>query len=159
MQENTFKIGLRALCAQLPYGKNPKDDELTFLWSLMPKSITAQITDEMWLYAVQQRLMDPTPDDKLPIFQQVMRHLYRLRDGMPEFEWGLRPDLPERMDNAHRFHSLTADASAQPAPALPEIRPMPTESPQARRARLVALAEATGVDLSKPSPYASQEQP
>lgn len=158
MQENTFKLGLRTLCAQLPYGKNPKDDELSCLWSVIPKSATAQITDEMWLYAVQQRLMDPAPDDKLPIFQQVLRHLYRLRDGMPEFEWGLRPDLTERMANAHRFHSLTADASAQPAPALPEIRPFPTESPQARRARLLAIAEATGVDVSrfKRSPAAEQ---
>lgn len=157
MQENTFVLGLRALCAQLPYGKNPKDDELTFLWALLPDSITDQITDQMWAYAVQQRLMDPTPDDKLPIFQQVLRHLYRLRDGMPEFEWGLRPDLPERMAHPDRFHSLTPDASAQPAPPPPEIRPMPTESPQARRARLLAIAEATGVDLSKPSPYASKE--
>jgi hypothetical protein len=157
MREDAFKLGLRTLCSLLPYGKNPKDDELKFLWALLPDQITGQITDQMWAYAIQQRLLDPSPDDKLPIQQQVFRHLFRLRDGSPAFEWGLREDLAQRMEHPNRFHSLTADASAQPAPALPEIRPMPIESPQARRARLIALAEAAGVDLSRSSPYASQE--
>ena len=152
MQENTFKLGLRTLCAQLPYGKTPKDDELTCLWAVMPKSVTAQIADAMWLYAVQQRLMDPSPNNELPIVQQVLRHLYRMRDGMPAFEWGLREDLAQRMAQATQFHSLEAAApaiGAQEPLQLPCSEPCATESPQARRARLLALAEATGVDLSR----------
>lgn len=149
MQEETFKLGLRTLAAQLPYGKTPKEDELKFLWSVMPKNVTGQITDGMWLYAIQQRLMDPAPDDKLPIVQQVYRHLFRLRDGTPAFEWGLREDLQERMASAHQFHPLTPAASAHKPPELPPIYEQAPETPQARRARLLALAEATGVDLSK----------
>lgn len=150
MQEETFKLGLRTLAAQLPYGKTPKDDELKFLWSVMPKHVTGQITDGMWLYAIQQRIMDPAPDDKLPIVQQVYRHLFRLRDGSPAFEWGLREDLPQRMAAAHQFHPLTPAAFAHKPPELPPIVEQAPENPQARRARLLALAEATGVDLSKP---------
>jgi hypothetical protein len=149
MREDTFKLGLRTLNAQLPYGKNPKDDELTFLWALLPDSITDQITDAMWAYAIQQRLMDPAPDDKLPIFQQVLRHLYRLRDGMPEFAWGLREDLAERMTSPHRFHPLTPATEAKRA-ELPPFRQKAPETKEQRRARIMALAAATGVDLSKP---------
>lgn len=150
MQEDAFKLGLRTLCSLLPYGKNPKDDELKFLWALLPDQITGQITDQMWAYAIQQRLLDPSPDDKLPIQQQVFRHLFRLRDGSPAFEWGLREDLPERMASAHQFHPLTPAASAHKPPEMPPIIERAPESPQARRARLLALAKETGVDLSKP---------
>jgi hypothetical protein len=150
MREDTFKLGLRTLCAQLPYGKTPKDDELKCLWVLMPKTVTSQISDEMWLYAVQQRIMDPAPDDKLPIVQQVFRYLFRLRDGSPAFEWGLREDLPERISAADQFHPLTPAASAHKPPEMPPIFERPPESPQDRRARLLALAKETGVDLSKP---------
>lgn len=150
MQEETFKLGLRTLAAQLPYGKTPKDDELKFLWSVMPKHVTSQITDGMWLYAIQQRIMDPAPDDKLPIVQQVYRHLFRLRDGSPAFEWGLREDLPQRMASAHQFHPLIPPPASQIPPDVPSITPMPKESRQARLARLLALAAETGVDLSKP---------
>jgi hypothetical protein len=158
MREDTFKLGLRTLCAQLPYGKNPKDDELKFLWALLPDSITGQITDQMWAYAVQQRLMDPAPDDKLPIFQQVLRHLYRLRDGMPEFAWGLREDLPERMASPHRFHSLTSGAAAQKPPELPPVRGIEPESREQRKARIMALAASVGIDLTKP-PLEKADEP
>lgn len=150
MQEDTFKLGLRTLSAQLPYGKTPKDDELKFLWALLPDQITGQITDQMWAYAIQQRLIDPAPDDKLPIVQQVFRHLFRLRDGSPAFEWGLREDLPERLLAPHCFHPLTPAASAHKPPELPPVMSCAPKSPQARRAMLLALAEETGVDLSKP---------
>jgi hypothetical protein len=157
MREDTFKLGLRTLCAQLPYGKTPKEDELCFLWSVIPKSVTGQVTDGMWLYAVQQRLIDPAPDDKLPIFQQVLRHLYRLRDGMPEFAWGLREDLSERMASAERFHPLTPANTAAKRAALPPFRQKAPETKEQRRARIMALAAATGLDLSKPYEPKSDE--
>lgn len=149
MHEDTFKTGLRTLCAQLPYGKNPKDDELTFLWKLFPDSITDQISDRMWAYAIQQRIMDPEPNNDLPIVQQVMRHLYRLRDGMPAFDWGLRDDLPQRMANPGHFHSLDTASTAQEPLQLAPATPKAAELPEARRRRLLALAAATGVNLSR----------
>jgi hypothetical protein len=112
----------------------------------------------MWAYAVQQRLMDPAPDDKLPIFQQVLRHLYRLRDGMPEFAWGLREDLSERMASPHCFHPLTPASAEQKPPELLPIRQRQPETREQRRARILALAAATGVDLSKPRDNHPTEQ-
>jgi hypothetical protein len=150
MKQLAFTLGLRTVCSQLPYGKTPKDDEIKFLWILLPQSVAAEVTDEMWAYACQQRLMDPAPDDRLPIFQQILRHLYRLRDGQPEFAWGLRPDLPQRMAQANRFQPLFAATPPPPAPALAPPEPQVPESPQARRARLLALAESAGIDLSQP---------
>lgn len=153
MNFKSFKLGLAAINSQLPYGKKPTEDELMFLWSILPSRVTDEISEQMWLYACQQRLLDPEPNDKLPVFQQVLRYLYRLRDGVPAYDWGLRDDLPQRLANAHSFQPLEAQPIA-PAPqkALGGVPAAPerSESPEARRRRLLALAAATGVDISRP---------
>jgi hypothetical protein len=153
MNESVFGVGLRTLCSQLPFGKKPADDEISFLWMVLPQSVTTIVTDRMWGYAIQQRLLDPEPNSDLPICQQLFSYLFRLRDGRPDFELGLRPDLPERMNALKVFHPLSApraESALFNAPQLPEVPPRPPKTREQRIARLLALAEATGVDLSAP---------
>jgi hypothetical protein len=104
MNPGTFTLGLRALAASLPYGKRLEDDEAKFLWLTIPESVKATVTDAMWAYAIAQRRMDPAPDKDLSIEMQLLRYLYRIRDGMPAFDWGLKPDLPQRMALPGTFH-------------------------------------------------------
>jgi hypothetical protein len=105
MNPGTFTLGLRALAASLPYGKRLEDDEAKFLWLTIPESVKATVTDAMWAYAIAQRRMDPAPDKDLSIEMQILRYLYRIRDGMPAFDWGLKPDLTQRMALPGTFHA------------------------------------------------------
>lgn len=156
MDERTFALGLRTLAAQLPYGKRLEPDELTFLWMILPTKVTAAVTDQMWAYAIQQRLIDPKPNNDIAIVMQPMKYLFRCRDGMPAFELGLREDLGHRMQQADHFHTIEpCRPEAAPPPEalqLPPPPPMRPETKEERQARLLALAAATGVDLSQPLP-------
>lgn len=104
MNPTTFALGLRSLAASLPYGKRMEDDEAKFLWLTLPQTVKDTVTDQMWAYAIAQRRMDPAPDKDLSIEMQLLRYLFRIRDGMPALDWGLKPDLAERMAQGGTFH-------------------------------------------------------
>jgi hypothetical protein len=116
MKATTFQMGLRALSSLLPYGKKITDEEALFTWAMLPESVKVSVTDEMWVYACAQRRMDPNPDKELPLDIQLLRYVYRVRDGQPAFDWGLKQDLPQRMAMGGQFHS----------PVLPAVDPTPT---------------------------------
>jgi hypothetical protein len=116
MKATTFQMGLRALSSLLPYGKKITDEEALFTWALLPESVKTTVTDEMWAFACAQRRMDPSPDKELPLDIQLLRYVYRIRDGQPAFDWGLKEDLPQRMALGGQFHS----------PVLPPGDPTPT---------------------------------
>jgi len=114
MNPTTFTLGLRSLAASLPYGKRLEDDEAKFLWLTLPQTVKETVTDEMWAYAIAQRRMDPAPDKELSIEMQLLRYLYRVRDGMPAFDWGLKLDLPQRIANGGVFHGAVPLAGDTP---------------------------------------------
>ena len=116
MKATTFQMGLRALSSLLPYGKKITDEEALFTWAMLPESVKVSVTDEMWVYACAQRRMDPNPDKELSLDIQLLRYVYRVRDGQPAFDWGLKTDLPQRMAMGGQFHS----------PVLPAVDPTPT---------------------------------
>lgn len=121
MNSATFTLGLRSLAASLPYGKRLEDDEAKFLWLTLPETVRDQVTDAMWAYAIAQRRMDPAPDKELSIEMQLLRYLFRVRDGMPAFDWGFKPDLPQRMAMPGTFHP-PVPLPGDPAPILAHIR-------------------------------------
>jgi hypothetical protein len=117
MKATTFQMGLRALSSLLPYGKKITDEEALFTWALLPESVKSTVTDEMWAFACAQRRMDPNPDKELPLDIQLLRYVYRIRDGQPAFDWGLKQDLPQRMALGGQFHSpVLPAADLTPAP-------------------------------------------
>jgi hypothetical protein len=117
MKATTFQMGLRALSSLLPYGKKITDEEALFTWALLPESVKSTVTDEMWAFACAQRRMDPNPDKELPLDIQLLRYVYRIRDGQPAFDWGLKQDLPQRMALGGQFHSpVLPAADLPPAP-------------------------------------------
>ena len=124
MNPTTFTLGLRSLAASLPYGKRLEDDEAKFLWLTLPQTVKETVTDEMWAYAIAQRRMDPAPDKELSIEMQLLRYLYRVRDGMPAFDWGLKLDLPHRIANGGVFHGAVPLAGDAPQLAAVGSNPM-----------------------------------
>ena len=125
MKATTFQMGLRALSSLLPYGKKITDEEAYFTWAMLPESVKVSVTDEMWVYACAQRRMDPDPDKELSLDIQLLRYVYRIRDGQPAFDWGLKQDLPQRMAMGGQFHSpvLPAGDPTPPPPQLPGSNP------------------------------------
>ena len=93
--------------------------------AIKASSVKVSVTDEMWLYACSQRRMDPNPDKELALDIQLLRYVYRIRDGQPAFDWGLKTDLPQRMAMGGQFHPpvLPASDPTPPPPQLPGSNP------------------------------------
>jgi hypothetical protein len=125
MKASTFQMGLRALSALLPYGKKITDEEALFTWAMLPESVKTTVTDEMWVFACAQRRIDPNPNKELPLDIQLLRYVYRVRDGQPAFDWGLKADLPQRMALGGQFHPPVLPAGdPTPQPVLTGSNPM-----------------------------------
>ena len=97
MKEEAFSLGLRVITASIPYMKKLGEDEIKGLWFLLDDQIKRDVPDEAWLWAVKIRLSERSADKDQPITWQVLRHLYRLENGTPNFRWGLKEDLKERI--------------------------------------------------------------
>jgi len=126
MNPATFTLGMRTVSAVLPYGKKLLDDEIKFIWLTLPQTVKDQVSDEMWGYACSQRLLDPAPDKELALHIQLLRYLYRNRDGQPAFDWGLKQDLSQRMAMGGQFHPAVlppGDPTPMP-PQLPGTNPL-----------------------------------
>lgn len=125
MKASTYQMGLRALSSLLPYGKKITDEEALFTWAMLPESVKITVTDEMWVYACAQRRMDPNPDKELALDIQLLRYLFRIRDGQPAFDWGLKADLPQRMALGGQFHAPVLPAGdPTPQPVLTGSNPL-----------------------------------
>ena len=108
MRAKIFETSLRALSALMPYGKKMTDEEIQFIWMILPASVKQTVTDEMWGFACMQRRLDPNPNKELSLDFQILSYLYRRRDSQPAFDWGLKKDLAQRMELPGHFHGDTA---------------------------------------------------
>jgi hypothetical protein len=99
-----FRQTLTGLSSVLPFSKLLGEEAWLLLWLTFPDHAKQHLTPAMWTYAAGQRLMDPEPAKELPIHLQLLRYLYRLENGMPNFTWGLKLDLPQRMAQLGTFH-------------------------------------------------------
>jgi hypothetical protein len=99
-----FRQTLTALSSVLPFAKPLGEEAWLLLWLSFPDHAKQRITPAMWSYAASQRLMDPSPAKEVAIHIQLLRYLYRLENGIPNVEWGLKPDLATRMAKSGIFH-------------------------------------------------------
>lgn len=123
MKSETFRLGLRAIASITPYAKKISDDEIAFLYMTLPSAIKRAVTDEMFAYACAQYRMDPSPNKDLPLDQQLLSYLYRLRDNRPAFDWGFKQDLNSRMLNGDRFHAEAVQPPLQQQQLPPVSNP------------------------------------
>ena len=99
-----FRQTLTALSSVLPFAKPLGEEAWLLLWLTFPDHAKQHLTPAMWTYAAGQRLMDPAPAKELAIHLQLLRYLYRLENGMPNLQWGLKLDLAVRMAHVGTFH-------------------------------------------------------
>ena len=97
MKMTTFTTILKAASETTKYAKRLSDETLAVMWMTTPQTTKEQVSDEMLAYAFNQLRIDPAPPEDLSVDQQLYSYVYRIRDGFPAFDWGLKPDLPERM--------------------------------------------------------------
>jgi hypothetical protein len=88
---------LEALTSVLPFAKPVNKAAALLVWATFPPKAKQDLTPEMLTYAAAQRLMDPDAPKETPIHLSLLRYLYRLENGQPNYEWGLKLDLPQRM--------------------------------------------------------------
>ena len=107
LNSKTYAAILKAATQMDPYGKKLDDETIALMFMSLDDRVKQQVSDEMFMYAFKQHRLDPEPDKSLNIEQQLLQHLYRCENGAPNFNWGLRKDLPSRMAAAHAFHGQT----------------------------------------------------
>jgi hypothetical protein len=119
---DSFSQTLEALNSVLPFAKAINPQAWLLLWGTFPDHAKQHVTPAMWAYAAGQRIMDAAPAKEVAIHIQLLRYLYRLENGIPNIEWGLKQDLLARMERAGIFHedprSLADLIAAEGAPNL-----------------------------------------
>ena len=91
MDSRAFSIGMKALVGVLPYAKRLGEEELKFLYLTLDQKVRTEVTNDMWMVAVKQRIEETEPPQEMPLHTSVLRHLYRCENGTPNFTWGLKP--------------------------------------------------------------------
>ena len=92
-----FAGAVGAISELLPYAKRPSVDAQLLLWTTLPLQVQQELSSHHLAYASAQLLLDPARPQELAIPVALLRYLYRLENGLPNFNWGLRPDLAQRM--------------------------------------------------------------
>ena len=120
MDAKVFTLGLRAITSVTQYAKKIDDDSANFIWLTLDQQVKQEVTDEMWVWAVKKTMETwNNVDHDPPLHIIVLSKLYRECNGMPEFDWGLKPDLNDRMlPVARKASALAAAAHAAPTDVL-----------------------------------------
>ena len=103
----------------LPFGKRLSAEAIGILWLTFPATAKATLTPAQLQFAVAQRLLDPNPPAEVPIHISLLRYLYRIENNSPNVAWGLKADLPQRMQRPDLFHALSAPPASIELAALP----------------------------------------
>ena len=104
LSSKTFAAVLTAATELDPYGKRLSSETVGMAYLTLPDIVKEKVSDEMFVYALKQHRLDPSPNKDLPLDLQLLRHVFRCEDGSPNFLWGIKEDLPVRMSNAAVFH-------------------------------------------------------
>jgi hypothetical protein len=116
--EQEFADVLQALSRTLPRFKPWDSTAMALAWMTFPEKAKQELTREVWLYAAGQRRLDPDPPEDVPLDLQLLNYVFRNENGRANVEWGLKADLPERMQRPHVFNP-------QPVPGQVVLPPEP----------------------------------
>lgn len=104
LNQRHFAGTLQAIAETLPFGKQVGAAGLLLAWQTIPAQAKRELTDAHWTYAAGQYVLDPERPKEMPVFLALLRYLYRLENGQPNFAWGLKASLQQRMAQPDRFH-------------------------------------------------------
>jgi len=122
-QEDFGKV-LQALSRTLPRFKPWDETAMALAWMTFPEKAKQQLTREVWLYAAGQRRLDPNPLEDVPLDLQLLNYVFRNENGRANVEWGLKADLPERMQRPHVFNPQPVPGQVVLPPEPPVTNPL-----------------------------------
>lgn len=122
--EKDFAAVLQALSRTLPRFKPWDETAMALAWMTFPAKAKQDLTREIWLYAAGQRRLDPKPSEDQPLDMQLLDYVYRNRDGRACVDWGLKADLPERMQRPNVFNPQPVPGQLPAAPEPPVTNPL-----------------------------------
>jgi hypothetical protein len=97
------------------FGRELDETALMLAWITFPEKAKHELGTQHLEYAAAQLLLDPEPPKDTPAHLLLLRYVYRLENGQPNLEWGLKADLASRMQLPGKFHPATPLAQATPA--------------------------------------------
>lgn len=127
--EKDFAAVLQALSRTLPRFKPWDETAMALAWMTFPAKAKQDLTREIWLYAAGQRRLDPNPPEDQPLDMQLLDYVYRNRDGRACVDWGLKADLPERMQRPNVFNPQPVPGQLPSVPEPPVTNPILTGAP------------------------------
>ena len=97
MDANLFARSLAVLHRMTPYAAKISEEDAGFVFVCAPSQLRTQVTDAQWQWACAQFMSDPKPPKDMEVWKAVCRYLFRLENDQPNFRWGLKADLDQRM--------------------------------------------------------------
>ena len=155
-----FQVAITSLMQILPMAKPLSAASLVMAWDTFPERAKIDLTDEILLYAVQQRMLDPEPPKGMAPHVALLRYAYpvdrtiRRERGedvisdQPMVDRGLRKDLAQRMAAPDHFHDPAPARKEQAPPQQPQLPAGSTQwhpdhlTTEQRRAHVRAVASA-----------------
>jgi hypothetical protein len=122
--EQEFADVLQALSRTLPRFKPWDSTAMALAWMTFPEKAKQELTREVWLYAAGQRRLDPNPPEDVPLDLQLLNYVFRNENGRANVEWGLKADLPERMQRPHVFNPQPVPGQVVLPPEPPVTNPL-----------------------------------
>jgi len=126
--EQEFADVLQALSRTLPRFKPWDSTAMALAWMTFPEKAKQDLTREVWLYAAGQRRLDPDPQEDVPLDLQLLNYVFRNENGRANVEWGLKADLPERMQRPHVFNPQPVPGQVMLPPEPPVTNPLLQEA-------------------------------
>jgi hypothetical protein len=154
-----FQVAVSSLLQLLPMQRALDPAALLLAWDTFPERAKIDLTDEILLYAVQQRMLDPEPPKGVAPHVALLRYAYpvdrtirrergeEVVSDYPMLERGLRRDLAQRMAAPDRFHDPSPIRHEQ-TPPQPRLSAGSTQwhpdhlTTEQRRAHVRAVASA-----------------
>jgi hypothetical protein len=155
-----FQVAITSLMQILPMAKPLSAPALVMAWDTFPERAKIDLTDEILLFAVQQRVLDPEPPKGMAPHVALLRYAYpvdrtvrrergeEVVSDQPMVERGLRRDLAQRMTAPDRFHDPAPARREQAPPRQPQLPAGATQwhpdhlTPERRRAHVCGVASA-----------------
>ncbi len=162
-----FQVAITSLMQILPMAKPLSAAALVMAWDTFPDRAKLDLTDEILLYAVQQRVLDPEPPKGMAPHVALLRYAYpvdrtiRRERGedvisdQPLVDRGLRKDLAQRMAAPDRFHDPAPARQEQAPPQQPQLPAGSSQwhpdhlSTEQRRAHVLGVATAVSKLLNR----------
>ena len=106
----TFAAVMTAATELDPFGKRLSDQTVAMAYMTLPDVVKNSVTDEMFVYALKQHQLQPAERSELTLLQQLLQHVFCCENGAPNYRWGLKKDLPNRMANSGVLHGQPKSA-------------------------------------------------